>query len=521
MIVGQTLSHYHVLELLGAGGMGEVYKAEDLRLKRIVALKLLPLALTRNSEAKQRLVFEAQSASALDHPNICTIHEIDETPDGRLFIAMAYYDGETLRERIGHGPVTIDEAITLISQTVRGVAAAHDAGIVHRDIKPANIVITKRGEVKLLDFGIAKLSDQTALTKTGTTLGTIAYMAPEMIDGQGTGARGDVWALGVVLYEMLAGQLPYGGDNEVAIMKSITSGTATPLRSRRPEVPAAVDRIVTRALQKDPAARYASAREMLADLEACAPVRDVPIERSRGPSRRSLVAVLVVALVVASAGVGWLLYRGARVRAARQQALPELASLLRQEKFDAAFRVMRRVEPILSDDPEFARLRNELMVPLTVQTDPPGADLFIKGYNEVNAEWIPLGQSPLNGRGPNGYYRWKIVKPGYVTFEGAEAGSRADLRFVLTREGEAPEGMVKVPGRTVELAVGKTAALPDFWIDRFEVTNREYKKFVDSGGYRDPTLAEFRDQTGRPGPATWELGEYPDGQDDYPVQGIS
>src|SRR5213078_4887972 len=151
-MIGETISHYRIVELLGAGGMGVVYKAEDSRLKRLVALKFLPLELTRDPEAKERLVQEAQAASALDHPNICTIHEIDETPDGRLFVAMAYYEGETLKERIARAAFTIDEAIEVIAQMARAIAAAHATGIVHRDIKPANVILTPRGEVKLLDF---------------------------------------------------------------------------------------------------------------------------------------------------------------------------------------------------------------------------------------------------------------------------------------------------------------------------------------------------------------------------------
>ena len=202
-MIGETISHYRILELLGAGGMGVVYKAEDTRLKRLVALKFLPIELTKDLEAKERLMQEAQAASALDHPNICTIHEIDETPDGRLFLALAYYDGETLKQRVARGPLPIDQAVDIASQVARAVLAAHEAGIVHRDIKSANILVTRRGEVKLLDFGLAKLAGQTALTRTGTTVGTVAYMSPEQINGDNATERSDVWALGVVLYEIL------------------------------------------------------------------------------------------------------------------------------------------------------------------------------------------------------------------------------------------------------------------------------------------------------------------------------
>src|SRR5215208_2786922 len=183
MKIGDHVSHYEILETLGAGGMGVVYKAHDTKLKRAVALKFLSLALVRDADAKERLVHEAQAASALDHPNICTIYEVDETDDGLLFVAMAYYEGETLKQRIARTPIAIDEAVDFITQIARAVAAAHHAGIIHRDIKPANIILNRRGELKLLDFGLAKLTGQTALTRTGATLGTIAYMAPERIGG--------------------------------------------------------------------------------------------------------------------------------------------------------------------------------------------------------------------------------------------------------------------------------------------------------------------------------------------------
>ena len=191
---------YKILEELGEGGMGIVYKAKDTKLDRTVALKFLPPELTRDEEAKERFIQEAKAASALDHPNICTIYEIDETKDNRMFISMACYEGESLREKIDKGLVKIEEATDIAAQIAQGLDKAHKKGIIHRDIKPANIMITEDGVVKIVDFGLAKLAGQVKLTRTGTTLGTVAYMSPEQAQGEAVDHRTDIWSLGVVLY---------------------------------------------------------------------------------------------------------------------------------------------------------------------------------------------------------------------------------------------------------------------------------------------------------------------------------
>ena len=211
-MIGKTISHYQIVEKLGEGGMGVVYKAEDTKLKRTVALKFLPPALSSNREANERFIQEAQAASALEHPNICTIYEIDETEDGQMFIVMACYEGESLKKKIEREPLELESAINIASQIAAGLARAHEAGITHRDIKPANLMVTERGEVKILDFGLAKLARRAQLTKTGSTVGTVAYMSPEQAQGQEVDNRTDIWSLGVVMYEMLTGQLPFKGS---------------------------------------------------------------------------------------------------------------------------------------------------------------------------------------------------------------------------------------------------------------------------------------------------------------------
>ncbi|MFQ5853968.1 MAG: protein kinase, partial [Candidatus Binatia bacterium] len=264
-MISKTISHYKILEKLGSGGMGDVYKAEDTKLQRIVALKFLPLELTRDEEARQRFVREARTASALDHPNIGTIHEIDEV-DGHSFIAMAYYEGETLKDKIEHGPLDVEDATDITIQIAQGLAKAHSKDIVHRDIKPANVVITEDRQVKIIDFGLAKLRGRTVLTKTGTTMGTVAYMSPEQTQGANVDHRTDIWALGVMLYEMLAGENPFKGDYEQAVMYSIMHEEPEFITKVRGEVPGQMERILERALAKNPEKRFQTMEEMLEEL---------------------------------------------------------------------------------------------------------------------------------------------------------------------------------------------------------------------------------------------------------------
>ncbi len=266
-MIGKTISHYKILDKLGEGGMGVVYKAEDTKLKRTVALKFLPPELTRDGDAKGRLEHEAQAASALDHPNICTVHEIDETEDGRLFMVMAYYEGETLKHKIEGGPIATEKALKIATHIARGLARAHKRRITHRDIKPANIFITEEDETKILDFGLAKLSGRLRLTKTGSTVGTVAYMSPEQARGEEVDNRTDVWSLGVVLYEMVSGRLPFEGDHEQAVMYSIMNTDPAPPTSLRAGLPKELERIVFKCLEKDPLHRYQQMNDLVSDLE--------------------------------------------------------------------------------------------------------------------------------------------------------------------------------------------------------------------------------------------------------------
>src|SRR3990170_3373464 len=265
-MIGKTISHYRILEKQGEGGMGVVYKAEDTRLKRTVALKFLPPDLTRDTEAKERFIREAQTASALEHSNICTIYEINETEDGQLFICMAYCDGEELKKKIERGPLKIDETIDIAIQVTEGLREAHDKGIIHRDIKSGNIMVTTKGQAKIMDFGLAKLAGRTTLTKTGSTMGTIAYMSPEQARGEKLDQRTDIWSLGVVLYEMLTGQLPFRSEYQEAIVYSMLNESPQPLTGIRSGIPMALEAIVNKCIEKNASDRYQHADELIVDL---------------------------------------------------------------------------------------------------------------------------------------------------------------------------------------------------------------------------------------------------------------
>ena len=258
LLAGRTIGHYQVLEPVGGGGMGVIYKALDTRLGRMVALKFLQPRLIADHSAAERFRLEARAAGALEHPNICTIHDVGETEDGRLYLAMPLYEGENLDQRIRRRPLAIDEATDIAVQVLRGLAKAHGRGIIHRDIKPANVFITTDGVVKLLDFGIAKLADVSLTGPASRPLGTVAYMSPEQAYGTAVDHRTDLWSLGAVMYEMLSGQRPYPRGVPMAVAES---GAMRPpsLTVLRPDVTPALEQVVTKAIERLPADRFASA----------------------------------------------------------------------------------------------------------------------------------------------------------------------------------------------------------------------------------------------------------------------
>lgn len=265
---GRTISHYRILGRLGGGGMGVVYKAEDIRLKVIRTLKFLPPELTHDEDATRRFIGEARVLSSLDHPNICSVHEIDQAPDGQHFICMNYYDGETLDRRLKRGPLPVNEALRVVSRVADGLACAHARGVIHRDVKPSNIMLTGENDVKILDFGLAKLLGTTNLTNSGAVVGTCSYMSPEQARGDELDGRSDIFSLGIMLYELLTGRSPFCADHPTAVLYQITNIEPKPLKHFIPDASAQLQRIVDKALQKNVAARYANAAELRDDLQS-------------------------------------------------------------------------------------------------------------------------------------------------------------------------------------------------------------------------------------------------------------
>jgi serine/threonine protein kinase/dienelactone hydrolase len=551
---------YLIMEEIGRGGMGVVYKAEDTKLKRTVALKFLPPEHSIYPEAKERFLREAQSAAALSHPNICTIHEVDEV-EGQPYIAMEYVRGENLRQKLINAPMDSGTAVDLAVQIASGLEAAHQRGIIHRDIKSANIMVTEKGQAKVMDFGLAKVAGEIRLTKEAMTIGTIAYMSPEQAQGEDLDKRTDLWSFGVVLYEMLTGQLPFRGERESIILNSIIGAEPKPLRQLKSDIPVELQKIIDRALKKKREDRYGSAAEMAIDLG-----RYLEIHRAEEAGffnlrsllrrlRKPLVAVpTALALITAVFLSVWFFDRQAKVRWAVNEILPQIDRLGEEEKYFSAFKLAQQAEKYISNNPSLQKAWTEISISVSVVSTPPGASVYIKDYRSPTSDWESLGRTPIeNIKTPRGLNRWKIEKEGFVTQELALAYPldptypddfpNKQLSLKLAEINAVPEGMVWIPGEYcgtyAEIGQLQPIKVNGCWIDKYEVTNKEFKEFIDRGGYAKPeywkqtflkngkalaweeAIKEFRDRTGQPGPAEWELGTYPEGQADYPVSGVS
>ena len=545
-MIGQRVSHYHVISEIGRGGMGVVYLAEDIGLNRKVALKFLKPDAVQNAEAEARLVREARAASALDHPNIATIYEIGEW-DGHHFIAMAYYDGETLADRLARDRPSVADTMLILRQIASALARAHAHGIVHRDLKPANIIIASDGTPKILDFGLATpgftdSATESRLTLTGTTMGTVSFMSPEQAAGARVDHRTDVWAAGVIAFQMLTGELPFKGGHPAATLHSIIYDAAPDVKTVRADVPEALRRIVAKALAKDAANRFQSADDLAAALDGTARTPTAPATLR---SRRRLPLVLAgAAMVVAivTAAIVWT-KRTAEVRRARAM-LPDIQRLVDDAEWNKAYVLAGAARAVIPNDAQLASLLAAATAPLHLDTAPAGADVYRQDYSAPDGPWELLGKTPLDARIPltPSYSRLKIVKSGFEpVLDVTRPGSR---KYQLDAVGSLGDGMVRVAGGKVGVfLVGLDHLDPidlgDYAIDRFETTNRQFKRFVDAGGYQkreywripfvddgkslswEEGIALLKDRSGRPGPATWEVGDYPSGQDDYPVGGVS
>ena len=594
---GTKLGEYEVHSLLGAGGMGEVYRALDPRLKRDVAIKVLPSFISKDADRLRRFEQEAQAAAALNHPNILAVYQMG-TYEGAPYLVSELLEGETLRGRLQRGRLAIRKAIDDAVQIARGLAAAHEKGITHRDLKPENLFITKDGRVKILDFGLAKLtqektsSNQSAptlgdQTEPGVVMGTVGYMAPEQVRGQSADHRTDIFAFGTILYEVLTGQRAFQKPTSVETMNAILNEEPASIHVLAPTIPIALQRIVQRCLEKNPEQRFQSASDLAFALEALsdsgsssamgrsravrlsrgwlhlANMRDLVIGRrearrrlesmtsgdaaasvapSRARSRNRYIKTTVAAIgvvAVLAAWVGaWTVIRRSRAVAERNAAIADIERLVDNGRFVDVWRIAQPALRRWPNDLRLQQLRGATTMTVTIATDPPGADVAFKAVDDVKGKWIPFGTSPLKGvRAPLGMLRWRITKSGFEPIEARlEVGPPAaavgrpdvDARPIRLRPvGSEFARMVFVPG-----GAEGDVQLTDYWLDRSEVTNRDFKAFVDRGGYEDarywPDLAAsrqsagiFRDRTGRPGPSTWELGTYADGQDDYPVNGVS
>ena len=312
IMIGKAISHYKIIDKIGEGGMGIVYKAEDTKLKRSVALKFLTPEFTRDNDAKERFYNEAQAAAVLSHNNIVTVHEIDEY-DNQIFIATEYIEGQNLKEKIESGPIKIDEVLKISIQIAEGLQEAHDKDIVHRDIKSANIMITEKGQVKIMDFGLARLKGQSKLTKAGTTVGTTAYMSPEQAMGKKVNHRTDIWSLGVVMYEMATGELPFKGDYEQAIIYAIINEKIRPLKEIRPEFPAELSQLIEKSLAKNPDQRFQNINLMLQELKAMKDMAAsqviMPDQKPIQKKTRLMLPTMIFAVILSFLIGGYLLFK--------------------------------------------------------------------------------------------------------------------------------------------------------------------------------------------------------------------
>jgi serine/threonine protein kinase/formylglycine-generating enzyme required for sulfatase activity len=587
---GRMIGAYRILSKLGAGGMGEVWLAEDSRLKRKIALKLLPAHFTSDAERVRRFEREARAASALNHPNILTIHEIGQS-EGAHFIATEFVEGETLRQRLQQSKLSLSEALDIAAQIASALAAAHAAGIVHRDIKPENVMLRPDGYVKVLDFGLARITQreaspdashlptQSVQTDPGLILGTVGYMSPEQVRSEELDGRTDVFSLGVVLYEMLAGNRPFKGATTADAIAALLEREPAPLSASLAQVPAELQQIVSRALAKDRLRRYQRCEDLFNDLKSLR--EELSFEerlRSKGRPRASLFNSAKEALsfrsnsawslrnLLPATGVlilifgflGWHAWRLSRRQWALNQ-FPALEKLAAEQKYFEAYELAAKVKKYLPNDARLAKLMPVIADNISVTSEPAGARVYLKRFTPD--ESVPrqlIGTTPISKLEiARGEYLMTVEKEGFAPFERTisdvlmMAGNTlvppddpSDFKIKLVETAKSPDRMVFIPGGAYKLAsrarpTEARVELDDYFIDKYEVTNREFKEFVSAGGYFKPefwkqpfvkdgrtltfdeAMQQFRDRTGLPGPRSWSGQNFAEGKAEHPVTDIT
>jgi serine/threonine protein kinase len=546
---GQKLGRYAVIESIGSGGMGAVYRARDEKLERFVAIKILSPGLVTDDDSRRRFRKEALALAKLSHPHIAAVYDVGEQ-DSVDYLVMECVPGQTLSASLKAGQLSVERATSILLEIAGALEEAHEQGVIHRDLKPANVMITPRGHAKVLDFGIAKLlaplaPDATASLETGFLIGTPLYMSPEQAQGNQVDARTDLWSLGVIYFQLLTGRTPFEGDGNIAILHAIINDPPTPLRTLRPDAPQLATQIIGRCLQKDPSSRYQTAAEITRDASALL-TQASSTAQGLAPKRQSrmITVAAIAALVLTIIATVWFFHRSSRRQWVREEAVPQIASLTAAEKPLAAFGLLEKAQRYLPNDPTIKQLVDQDTLVASITSSPAGATAAIQDYATPDGPWRVLGTTPLHGVTlPKGFFRWKLSSP---TAGDLVAGLQSwdSMSFALDAQRAAPPGMVAVPGKSwvgIIAFIGSIGPyhIPPFYLDRFEVTNRDYQKFVDEGGYakqeywhekfsRDgreipwaEAVAAFRDTTNRPGPAGWVAGHYAEGQADLPVSGVS
>ena len=585
---GVRLGRYQIRSKLGAGGMAEVYLADDLELGRPVAIKLLPPEDTADATARKRLVREARAAATLDHPHICAVYEVGEA-DGHPFIAMQFVEGQTLHARLRQQPLKLADTLAIAVQIVDALCHAHEHGILHRDIKPANVMLTARGQAKVMDFGLARMisaSEEPGDTQTasivsapGAVLGTLPYMSPEQVQGLETDRRSDLFSVGVLLYEMVSGRRPFDDSSPAATAAAILTRDPLPLARFAPDTPPEFERMVAKLLRRNPDERYQTAADLLVDLRALKDERtfQARLERSRPPSDRpSAVATsgvapalrprfraahfaAVVALALLAGGGWWWKQRADVARASAQ--LPQLTVLAEARRYFEAYDLAVALEPYLPGDPTIAGLTAEIGDTISATSDPSGASVYLTRFVAGDSGPEPsrrlVGTTPFkNIRIARGEYVVTFEKDGYAPNERTVSGlgMRTDGLSLTTppMQVEArlipvaamPAGMVFVPGSEYRMAswsrpTDRRVRLSDYFIDKYEVSNQDFKEFINAGGYArrelwthpflkdgrslswEEAMALFVDRTGLPGPREWSNQSVPEGKADYPITEVS